>query len=153
MIMDTLGWRGGDSLCRWYGPWIRFRTTRNSRRSRVSHDEILDFEEQLKKSQFTDTDHWASLIGQKCKLTNCGKGSDLKCDAGWAMAPNGGRIKDNCGGAGDRIVCCLSEDAPSETLLTKSSNGVPVNLVDRAMANAMRARVLCSTHTCYSRLF
>lgn len=74
------------------------------------------------------------------------------------MAPNGGRIKDNCGGAGDRIVCCpvecmpstsVSEDAPSETLLTKSSNGVAVNLVDRAMANATRARVLCSTHTCY----
>lgn len=35
---------------------------------------------------------------------------------------------------------CISEDAPSETLLTKSSNGM-ANLVYLAMANATRAKI------------
>lgn len=113
--------------------------------------DLTDFNEQLKKSQITDTGHWASLNGQKCKLSECGG----YCEAGWAMAPNGGKIKDNCGGAGDRIVCCpvdsmpsacVSKDTPSEARLTKNRYGVAVKAVDRAMVNATRARVPCSTH-------
>lgn len=117
--------------------------------------DITDFDGQLTKLRITDTGHWASLHEQKCKLTVCGKRGDLRCDAGWAMPPNGSKIKDNCGGAGDRIVCCPVESMPtacvgviasSEAWLTTGSNGVAAKAADRAMANAMRARVLCSTH-------
>lgn len=74
---------------------------------------LQNFEDQKKKSQVTDTGHWASLNGQKCKLTDCAKGGALKCDPGWALASNGTKIKDNCGGAGDRIVCCPVDSMPS----------------------------------------
>lgn len=75
---------------------------------------LATFEDQVKKSQVEDTGHWASLNGQKCKLTDCGKGEDLTCEAGWASPPGGGmKIKDNCGGAGDRIICCPVDSMPN----------------------------------------
>ena len=112
------------------------------------------FNDELKKSQVTDTGHWSSLNGQKCKLSDCGKGG-IKCDPGFAIAPGGSKIKDNCGGAGDRIVCCpvdsmpttcVSELAPCTTMLIVSSNGVAVRPADRAMVNATRTRVPSFTH-------
>ena len=75
--------------------------------------QLTDFDDQLKKSQVTDTGHWASQNGQKCKLTDCAKGDDLKCEPGWASPQNGDKIKDNCGGAGDRMVCCPVDSMPS----------------------------------------
>lgn len=74
---------------------------------------IATFEDHAKRSQVEDTGHWASLNGQKCKLTDCGKDKDLKCEAGWASPPGGTiKIKDNCGGAGNRLVCCPVDSMP-----------------------------------------
>lgn len=108
-----------------------------------------DFSDELKKSQVTDTGHWSSLNGQKCKLSDCGNG-DQQCDPGFAIAPGGQQIKDNCGGAGGRIVCCpvdsmptacVSENASCKTILIVCSNGVVVRQPKCATVNATRVRV------------
>ena len=113
-----------------------------------------DFSDELKKSQVTDTGHWSSLNGQKCKLSDCGN-SDITCDPGFAMAPGGTQIKDNCGGAGGRIVCCpvdsmptacVSEIDPCNIMLIVCRNGVVVRPPKCATVNATRVRVPYITH-------
>lgn len=87
--------------------------TKYSAMEGLTGQSIQNPEDQLKKSQVTDTGHWASLNGQKCKLTDYTKGDKLKCEPGWASPPNGGKIKDNCGKAGDRMVRCPVDSMPS----------------------------------------
>ena len=74
----------------------------------------VDEEERKKKSQITDTGHWASLNGQKCKLTPCSKDVPIRCEPGWAMPPGGQSIKDNCGDAGEKLVCCPVDSMPNK---------------------------------------
>lgn len=66
---------------------------------------LRSFKAQLALTQITDTGHWASQNGQKCVMTDCDEFARGPTDrTGYAMAPNGGAFKDNCGGNKNRYV-------------------------------------------------
>ena len=110
---------------------------------------LTDFDDELAKSQVTDTGYWASQNGQKCKITDCHKDADLRCDDGFALAPGGKKFKDNCGGAGNRQVCCPVDSMPTSCVsdappwwdhLTVCSNGEVEKLEGRVTVSVTRAK-------------
>lgn len=71
---------------------------------------LPSFADELKKTQITDTSHWASQNGQKCIMTDCL--DDAKQPDGYAMAPGGDAFTDTCGGGQKRYVSVSRTQEP-----------------------------------------
>lgn len=75
---------------------------------------LPSFQDNLKRTQTADTNHWSSVNGQTCKISDCL--DDLTSPpSGFSLAPNG-KFQDTCGSGNDgqqyKYVWCPTDALP-----------------------------------------
>ncbi|KAI0890230.1 chitotriosidase-1 [Annulohypoxylon maeteangense] len=73
---------------------------------------LPSFAENLKRTAVSDGDHWSSVNGQACKVSDC-ENEPYNPPSGFSTAPNG-KFPDTCGGKKSKYILCPTDAMPQQ---------------------------------------
>ncbi|KAI0398768.1 chitotriosidase-1 [Xylaria palmicola] len=74
---------------------------------------LPSFAVNLKRTQVADGNHWSSVNGQACKVSDCEASDGYSPPSGYAIAPNG-KYPDTCGNKKSKYILCPTDAMPQQ---------------------------------------